>query len=148
MYKTILTPLDGTRESETILPQVEALAELCQAKIVLLQVIEPPPPHVAAMATEALKEGIAHRTAEVQQYIHNVEERLRQKGLSAHGIVRQGGVVETILAVARESRADLIAMASHGYRGLARLLHGSVAAELLHRASLPLLILRAGEQKT
>lgn len=146
MYKTILAPLDGTPESEAILPQVEGLAEQCKATIVLLQVIEPPPPHVAAVETEALKEGIAHRTAEVHQYLHDVEERLRQKGFTVQALVKQGNIVETILKVADECEADLIAMASHSYRGLTRLLHGSVAAELLHRASLPLLVLRVRER--
>lgn len=147
MYKTILTLLDGTRESEMILPEVETLAELCKAKVVLLQVIEPPPPHVAAIETETLKEGLAHRASEVQQYIHNVEARLQEKGITVQALVRQGNVVETILEVAEECGADLIAMASHGYQRLTRLLHSSVAAALLHRASLPLLILRASEPK-
>jgi nucleotide-binding universal stress UspA family protein len=83
----------------------------------------------------------------MQQYIHNVDARLQQKGITVQALVRQGNVVETILEVAEECGADLIAMASHGYRGLTRLLHGSVAAELLHRASLPLLILRTSEPK-
>jgi nucleotide-binding universal stress UspA family protein len=49
MYNTILVPLDGSERAEAILPHVEALAQRCSAKVIFIQVAEPPPyegPHV------------------------------------------------------------------------------------------------------
>lgn len=76
-----------------------------------------------------------------------MQERLTARGLTAGAVVTQGPVVDTILTVAKNEKVDLIAMASHGYTGLARFLHGSVAAELLHRARTPLLILHTDEEE-
>ncbi|MCB0130889.1 MAG: universal stress protein, partial [Caldilineaceae bacterium] len=49
------------------------------------------------------------------------------------------------LDVAERENADLVAMASHGRTGLARVFYGSVAAGLLHAADRPLLVVRAAE---
>lgn len=143
MYKKILVPLDGTKNSEAILPQVKSLAQQCGAAIVLLEVLEPLPPHAAAVAPELINEGISQRASQVRQYVHGIEEQLREQGYNAQAVVGHGTVVETILSVAQETKVDLIAMASHGYTGLKRLIYGSVASEVLHRARTPLLVLHA-----
>ena len=147
MYKQILAPLDGSKRAEAILPQVESLAQHCGAAVILLEVVEPLPQYAVAVAPELLKEGASHRSTEIRRYVHQMEDHLRARGLVVRSVVRSGPVVETILQVAEEEGADLIAMASHGYTGMARLLHGSVAAEVLHRARTPLLILHASDDE-
>jgi nucleotide-binding universal stress UspA family protein len=49
------------------------------------------------------------------------------------------------LELADQHNIDLIAMASHGRTGLARVFYGSVAAGILNRAERPLLVIRAQE---
>lgn len=147
MYKRILVPLDGTKRSEAILPQVESLAHQFGAAIILLEVLEPPPQHAAAVAPDLLKAGAAQRTTEIRRYVYEVQDRLTARGLTADAVITPSRVVDTILTVAKNEQVDLIAMASHGYTGLARFLHGSVAAEVLHRARTPLLILHADEEE-
>lgn len=143
MYKKILVPLDGTTNSEAILPQVRSLAQQCGATVLLLEVLESLPPHAASVAPEIINAGLSQRIAEVRQYVHGIEAQMQAEGYSAQAVVRYGTVVETILAVAEESGADLIAMASRGYTGLKRLIYGSVAGEVLHRSKTPLLVLHA-----
>lgn len=53
---------------------------------------------------------------------------------------------EAIVSYAEEHDIDLIVLGTHGRRGLRRLLIGSVAEEVLRRASCPVLTVRAGEQ--
>lgn len=146
MYRRILVPLDGTKRAEAILPQVEALAKQCDAALVLLEVLEPLPPHAVVVVPEMLQTGVTQRTADISRYVQDVADALRARGFDAKGIVARGQVVDTILATADAEGIDLIAMASHGYTGLARLLHGSIAAEVLHRARTPLLVLHAEEK--
>jgi nucleotide-binding universal stress UspA family protein len=57
--------------------------------------------------------------------------------------VESGNVVETIIRVAAEESADLIAMASHGRGGLSRVFYGSVAAGTLQQVDRPLLLIRS-----
>jgi nucleotide-binding universal stress UspA family protein len=87
-------------------------------------------------------EGAGQRAADIKHYVQDMAERFSAKGLDAEALVRRGAVVDTILHTADELGVDLIAMASHGYRGFARLIYGSVAADVLHRARTPMLILR------
>lgn len=140
MYQRILVPLDGSKRAEAILPQVESLARQCGARIILLEVLEPLTHYAATVVPELISAGATQRTAGVKQYVHELQANLQARGLTVEAIVKRGPIVETILDVARDEAVDLIALASHGYSGLSRLLHGSVAAEILHRARTPLLI--------
>ncbi|HHW87671.1 MAG TPA: universal stress protein [Chloroflexi bacterium] len=140
MYQRILVPLDGSKRAEAILPQVESLARQCGARIILLEVLEPLTHYAATVVPELISAGATQRTAGVKQYVHELQANLQARGLTVDAIVKRGPIVETILDVARDEAVDLIALASHGYSGLTRLLHGSVAAEILHRARTPLLI--------
>ena len=143
MYRSILVPLDGSKRSEAILPQVEDLALQCKARLVLLEVLEPLPQHAAAVAPELLNSGATQRADDIKQYVHGLQDQLAAKGFNVTAVVKRGSIVDTILAVAAAERIELIAMASHGYTGIARFLHGSVASDVLHRSKVPLLVLHA-----
>jgi nucleotide-binding universal stress UspA family protein len=56
--------------------------------------------------------------------------------------VRDGDPSEEILAVARETRSDLIVMGTHGRTGVGRLLMGSVAEQVMRRATCPVLTVK------
>ena len=59
--------------------------------------------------------------------------------------VRRGEAAEEILKAAREAKADVIAMTTHGRTGLGRLLFGSVAETVLRESELPVLLMRWSE---
>jgi nucleotide-binding universal stress UspA family protein len=143
MYKTILVPLDGSKRAEAILPHVENLAICYQAKIVFLQVVEPPPPLIDG--GNPVPDLIVHqkhlKTAEA--YLAARQGEFREKGIEAKILVTPGAIVAEIIDTAEREGADLIAMASHGRTGLARVFYGSVAAGVLHRVDRPLLLVRS-----
>ncbi len=149
MYKTILVPLDGSALAEAILPHVEELAALCGAAVILLQVIELP--HMAVQLKGDIYDALPHVTpaglenqaVEAQAYLARVVERLTARDVAAHGHLEYGPVVATILRMAAQEEADLIAMASHGRGGQGDVYYGSVAAGVLQRIDRPLLIVRA-----
>ena len=64
-------------------------------------------------------------------------------GINSKIHVIYGPLLEGILNIAAQEDVDLIALASHGRGGLARVFYGSVAAGLLHRVDRPLLVLRS-----
>lgn len=145
MYKTILVPLDGSSRAETILPHAASLAVKYQAKLVLLQVVEP----MVAMVTPydmvpyVDQEAAERNIDEAKAYLAAKEGELRGQGIDAKAVVESGPVVAVILEVGEREKADLIAMASHGRTGLSRVFYGSVAAGILHKADRPLLLIRA-----
>ena len=145
MYQTVLVPLDGSKRAETILPHVEELARQSHAKVVFLEVLEPNAAMVTPydMVPYIDAEALEQRKAEATTYLAGMVGEMREKGIEAKKVVEQGPIVRTILDVAERENADLIAMASHGRSGLARVFYGSVAAGVLQSADRPLLIVRA-----
>jgi nucleotide-binding universal stress UspA family protein len=145
MYRTILVPLDGSSRAEKILPHAEQLAQLCRAKIILTQVVEPVyisagPPEVPVMISQELTQERADNAA---AYLSGWRVKLEKKGIEVMTRVEHGPIVATIVEVAEREDADLIALASHGRSGLARVFYGSVAAGLLQHADRTLLIVRS-----
>ena len=64
-------------------------------------------------------------------------------GVKAKAVtVRSDLVAEAILAAARKNRCDLVVMASHGRKGLKRLLLGSETQHVLTHGAIPVLVLR------
>jgi nucleotide-binding universal stress UspA family protein len=55
------------------------------------------------------------------------------------GVVRQGSAWREIDDVAREMRADLIVLGTHGRRGVARVILGSVAEKVVRTSPVPVL---------
>jgi nucleotide-binding universal stress UspA family protein len=83
--------------------------------------------------------GTAAAPESGQRRLLRLVNDLRQQGLEAEGRCIPGDPVETILAQATVWQPDLIAVGTHGRRGLNRVLLGSVAEALLGRAGCPVL---------
>lgn len=146
MYQTILVPLDGSKRAEMILPHVIDMAHRYDAEIILLQVLEYDMPLVTPY--DALVDidpaiDMLEEKAMVKEYLDDLGQTLEGKGLRIRCRVEIGPVVDTIINVAKEMEADMIAMASHGRSGLARVIYGSVAAGVLQKIDRPLFLIRA-----
>jgi len=147
MYHRILVPLDGSERAEAILSHVEDLAQHYDATLLLLQVVRLLLPggefaRDAIIAAQVFEEQLARARA----YLQQIQARLAKQGVRAEVQVVQGGTVAEILKVAEEGNVDLIAMASHGRSGLARVFYGSVTAGVIHRVDRPLLLVRSREE--
>lgn len=145
MYKTILAPLDGSKRAEKILPHVEALAQKFGATLILMQVVDPAITEAAPydIVPNYDPEQAAQLLEEAKAYLNKLKERCQSKGIETKTVFESGSIVLAIIDVATREQADLIAIASHGRTGLARVFYGSVAAGLLNRTDWPLLIIRA-----
>jgi nucleotide-binding universal stress UspA family protein len=72
-----------------------------------------------------------------------VRDRARERGVRIKTAQASSDLVaESIIAAAKKHRSDVIVMASHGRKGLKRLLLGSETQQVLVRSSLPVLVLR------
>ena len=145
MYERILVPLDGSERAEAILPHVEALAHQFGSELILLQIFEP----MAALVTPYDmfpyydEEESERRQGEVAAYLDSLAQQLNERGIAARSLVLPGPIVNAILEGADQKDASLIAMASHGRTGLARVFYGSVTSGVLNQADRPLLIIRS-----
>ncbi len=138
----VLVPLDGSAFAEEALAPAEALATGREMVLLLVQVVEPPAPIVADGASYIPPFDEETAVALATQYLKRLADSLlaRVRTVEIHTAV--GEPAACIAQAARAHQADVIAMATHGRSGLARLVLGSVATGVLARASTPLLLVR------
>jgi nucleotide-binding universal stress UspA family protein len=142
MYKKILVPLDGSPLAEAVLPHAQALAKSEGAEIVLLRVAVTPDvnffnrvPAEGRQITDEIEE-------EALDYVKTETAKLQKEGAKVTGITRDGIIPDTILDVAEETHADVIAMSTHGRTGVQRWLMGSVAERVVHYSHIPVMLIR------
>lgn len=140
MNRSILVPLDGTPESEAILPEVRRIVSP-RDQVHFLHVV--PSVHSPAGLEASAILTILDQAAGCLQ-------AARDKGLPGQpglDLVLPGDPAQGILGVALEKNINLIAMTTHARRGLSRLLLGSVASEVVRKAQLPVLLTRPGQER-
>ncbi len=143
MYNKILVPLDGSELAEQVLPQVMELANCSGAEIVLLRVPDVPVYEYLMTVPEVGVQMREQAENDAREYLERLSGELRAMGLQVRTqIAYEGAVYLTILNTAKELDADLIAMSTHGRSGLARLVMGSVADDVVRHADLPVLLVR------
>jgi nucleotide-binding universal stress UspA family protein len=141
MYKKILVPLDGSELAEQILPLVIPLATEQQAELVLVRV--PDVPDAESLTPETPRAMREHAEHDAARYLTRLGRDLRATGLHVQTQIRNGDAIySTLLDTANEVGADLIAMSTHGRSGLAQLVMGSVADDVVRHATLPILLIR------
>jgi nucleotide-binding universal stress UspA family protein len=135
-WKRIVVALDGSERSESVLPEAVRLARKLGAALEILRVAVPV---VAAGAGEA---PILLPPEDPMPYLKGVLKGLDLRGIEARAVALEGHPSEAILRHLAESAASLLCMTTHGRSGLARILLGSVAEEILRKAPCPVLLQR------
>ena len=144
-HKRVLVALDGSPSAEAVLRFVLDIAGPLDMTVLLLRVLEPTPA-LSVEGTIAMGfDDLELRRREAAEYLTSLAGRLQAKGVTTTCEVREGRAAPEILAAARASKADLLAMATHGRTGLGRLLFGSVAEEVLRGAPVPVFMIRQPE---
>lgn len=147
MYKRILVATDGSKLSDMAVEHALRLADLSGAELVALKVV----PRYPQTYFEG---GVALAAAEVAR----IEKQWTEEAMDAVNAVKAAGqklevkvkpitvksdlIAEAIIAAAKRNKVDLIVMASHGRRGLKRLLLGSETQQVLTHSHIPVLVLR------
>ena len=143
MFKTIVVPLDGSPLSEQVLPKAAELAKCFpDAKFVLLEVIKPMTPSVVDALVFSNSSEVETLTPEkAMEYLRRVAAKYFP-GMHLRIMAEEGGAAEIILQTAKDVKADLIAMASHGRSGVARLTLGSVTDRVINHTDIPVLVVK------
>jgi nucleotide-binding universal stress UspA family protein len=79
------------------------------------------------------------------QYLDKIRRHLGDNNIQI--LVKEGDFAETIIGVAKNINADIIALGSHGRRWLDEILMGSVSEKVLHQTTIPLFIVPTKKQK-
>ena len=147
MYEKILVATDGSPLSKTAVNNAISLAALCQAELVVIKVVPQYPQSYfeGGLALQASEIGrIEQQWAEEgQAVVDEVRKDAELKGVTTTALTVKSDIVsDAIIATAKKHQCDLIVMASHGRKGVKRLLLGSETQQVLTHSHIPVLVLR------
>ncbi len=147
MYKKMLVPVDGSLRSEVVVSHAAETAKAFGCTIRLLTVVDldkrngkaqdGPTDEAASLA------WVESQIEEAENHLRPVAERFEDHGLKPEMEVRFGNPSAEILKAAAEYGTDIIAMATRSRRGVARLMFGSVADQVLKESHVPVLLITA-----
>ncbi|KRC20353.1 universal stress protein [Acidovorax sp. Root217] len=145
MFKRILVPVDGSQTSNKALVTALGLARECGAVVRLVHAID----------DLALISGYDY-SVDLLSVARNQAHGLladamaiaRSSGVESDSVLAEIPGVrlgETVAIQAREWKADLIVLGTHGRKGLGRVLMGSGAEQVIRTAPVPVLVVRGDE---
>jgi len=135
---TILHPTDFSERSQAAFSVACALARDYGAKLIVMHAIPRGTVEILALSQLGMQQG------NIQKSFVNELKSIQSPDFSVQIEHRLeiGSPSHCILNVAKETQCDLIVMGSHGHSALGRLLTGSVADAVQHKATCPVLIVR------
>jgi nucleotide-binding universal stress UspA family protein len=147
MYEKILVATDGSSLSKKAVSSAIALAALAGAGLVVIKVVPRYPQSYfeGGLALQAAEVGrIEQQWAEEgQAVVDEVKEQAEAQGVKTRAMTVKSDIVsDAIIAAAKKNKCDLIVMASHGRKGVKRLLLGSETHQVLTHSHIPVLVLR------
>jgi acetoin utilization protein AcuB len=145
VYKRAVVPLDGSPFAEAILAFLRQIAGPLDMEVILLRVVAPQAMAPIEEPPRVLIRELEMQRVDAEEYLAHLARDLRNRGVRVDTRVNRGEAAHEILAVARETAADLIAMCTHDRSGFSRFVFGSVAEAVVRRADIPVLLLGPAE---
>jgi nucleotide-binding universal stress UspA family protein len=138
MYTRILVPLEHSEYDDAIITHVRELALFCKASVVFIHVAD----GWAARNQQQLALSESAEMKDDRQYIESQADVLEESGLAVECILAGGDPASEIAAAVLREKCDLVAMSTHGHKGVQDLIRGSVANDVRHRVTVPVLMVR------
>jgi nucleotide-binding universal stress UspA family protein len=145
MFKRILLATDGSPDAEQAMVYARDLALRDGARVFVVHAFDPVPGYLG----DPWRDRVAARHVSAgQEVADNATQSLREAGIDVIVEVLEGPPADAILKVADVRACDLIVMGSRGHGTFASLLLGSVSHRVLSHARIPVMAVRAQEEKT
>ena len=147
MYKRILIATDGSPLSDKAVEHGLSLAALSCATVVALKVVPRYPRSYFEGGMPVDMNDVKRIEAQwgdaAQAMVDGVKAQGGAQGVTVKAVVAKSDLVaEAVIAAAKKHKCDLIVMASHGRKGIKRLLLGSETQHVLTHSHIPVLVLR------
>ena len=146
MYKHILISTDGSDVAQKGVDHGLGLAKALGARVTLITVTESFPIYASAGAGWVSTEMANYdeiQKEHAERILANAKQAADGLGVVAETLyVANASPAEAIVETAKSRGCDVIAMASHGRRGIGRLLLGSQTSEVVSHAPVPVLVVR------
>lgn len=145
MYNNILVPTDGKEGMTRVGEHAFALAELCEATIHVLYVVEE---HAYAAVPDDTRERIRETLeGDAESATKALAERALERDLVVKREIRWGDPAVAIVSYALENDIDHIVMGTRGKTGFERYLLGSVAEKVVRVSPVPVTTAHTGDHE-
>lgn len=138
--KTIVVATDLQGHSEAALEYARRLAGAYGSRIVLAHGTDPLEFAALDSVPGKVRRGL---TEQARAALDEMSADLLREGIHSHSEIRQGAVVEMLLGVVRQYDANLLVVGTRGHHGAGPVAVGSIAEELVRKASCPVLAVAA-----
>jgi nucleotide-binding universal stress UspA family protein len=144
LLEHVLVPLDGSPLAESVLEPALDLVRAWEGRCTLLRVVEASRTTGGTLVSpNQPRPPEAEQEAAAQAYLEKIAGRLREEGVAVQTrVVIAPHAAPIILVEAQTQRCDFIALATHGRRGVRRMLLGSIADKVIRGSSSPVLVYR------
>jgi nucleotide-binding universal stress UspA family protein len=143
--KTLLVAIDFSPISTKVIAGASELASAMNAKVVLLNVLEPVAAYVpVGAAMDVITAPVPMEPPDlnlVKERLEKDAQPLRNKGIAVETIATVALPVDEILEQAKETGASMIVLGSHGHGAAYQLFSGSVVTSVLHKAIIPVTVI-------
>ncbi|MBI4848068.1 MAG: universal stress protein [Nitrospirae bacterium] len=144
-FNRIIVATDGSKYSEAAVREAIGIAKRCGSTLIAISVV---PSETASpfdiVHTEMMKETIVEKELKMAECtIKDLKASSEKEGVSATGFIYSGKPYEAIINTAKEKKADLIVVGSHGRTGIDRLLMGSVTERVIGLSECAVLVVRS-----
>jgi nucleotide-binding universal stress UspA family protein len=129
---------DGSKHSAQAAERAISFAKSYGGELRVISVVDVPTEFYAE-APQAVDDLVR----KAKGYVAEVKKRAEAEGVKAETFVGEAEADEAITNLAKEQKADIIIIGSHGRTGLRRLLMGSVAEKVIGYAPCPVLVVKA-----
>jgi nucleotide-binding universal stress UspA family protein len=143
--RRILHATDYSKASERALQETVDFAKQNDAEMLVVHVIQPVVPYVAGEdigAAELYVKLEESTKQEAQRSMDKLMQRLERLGVKAKSLLLRGIPADQIVKAAKNRKADMIVIGTHGRTGLSKLFMGSVASRVISTAPSPVLTVR------
>lgn len=145
MFRRILVPVDGSAVAQDALCVAVQLAEALQAATRIVYVLDLGPLYDTEASGVDVSEVEKVMLQDGNDILARAAETAKQAGVPSQTAlvpVYDSRVAEAIVDDAKQWRADLIALGTHGRHGISRLILGSVAEAVARTSPIPVLLVR------
>lgn len=143
-FQNILVPVDGSETSYAAVAKAAEFAKAFNSKITVVQVLVLDP-YIAAeyISASQTNDLIERARTSIIDTLAEVKAKFHTDGVEVETKLLEGQVVHAEIAnAARDTKADLIVIGSHGRTGIKKFFLGSVAQSVLGASDIPVLVVR------
>ena len=141
--KTIVVATDFDGKSEGSLEYARKIAAAYGARIVLAHGADPMDFAAVSSVPRKLFKLLPE---EARAVLDRLSNELVREGIHSHSEVRQGAVVQTLVDIARQYKADLLVIGTKGAEGAGPIIVGAIAEELVRLSPCPVLAVAASDR--